>query len=625
MIRNPAATFATSALLAISLGLLAACAGRPAGPVGASPTRMERPATPGGLVVPVQLPKLGERTTQFAYSNGYINAVEIMAVDSLGRHQAFLVCRNPADVGMAGGQVNLLFQDVAPGTAWVTVRTTFKQFIGTGKRLEPVDGEPSTFALDGTSTHVTAVIGDIESKVLVFKSTDLGASESAPSVLSFYQNNNGNSELNDTTSTLAGYGVGAATGSVEPGNTATVSITVAQPPSFGATLLKTTRHIDAGNPVTVYANNFIDDLDRVVVVRADDPAATSDFLDLSKTDSYDFYPFVNNLDGSITFTPTRSTDVAVNYYLARGEMVSLIGGSGSDVSLAKLQVHPGVVSQANCTVQIGSDDGVSAFARRTGEQDTIRLTLRDQYNNLITGADFGARAMEDYLWLPMVEPNTTALNNNSLTAPNPLAFVPGSTIGTLTTPSYDAGTKTWTATFTQGAIAPTTRGASASFAVAANTNIDACTYLFDLSNTGDTVYTLGVEDYPPTARRLSVSLYRGAAVDADKFIASTSYIPLAVPAVAGATISLGVNATSIPPAATSPFTYLRIGTKPNTELTTADHGTRITPTLGARTANPDNPTSADSDRAVFRIFKRKPDGTLEARGVLSAGPYRWRQ
>lgn len=615
MMRNTALKLMTSALLATSLGLLVACASRPAGPIGLAPG-MEAAATPGALAVPVWLPKVAERTAQYAYQNGYINAIEVMTVDSLGRHQAFLVCRNPEAVGMPGGQVNLLFQDVAPGTAWVTVRTTFKQFIGAGLRLRPVDGEPSTFSLDGTDTHVTAVVGDVAANVLVFKSTDLGATANAPSVLSFYQNNNGSSELNDTTGTYAGYGVGAATGSVVPGTTTAIPITVAQPPSFGASLLKTTRQIDAGSAVTVLASN-VRQGDRVVVVRADDPAATSDFLDLTKTASYDFYPLTDNMDGTITFTPTRSTDVAVKYYLARGEAVSLIGGSASDVDLAKLHVHPGAVSQPNSTIVIGSDDGVSSYPRRATETDTLRLTLRDEYNNVITGNDFGARLMESYLWRPAMEPNVTSLNNNSVSAPNPLAFVPGATIGKLTTPSYDAGTKTWVSTFTQGATAPTTRGASASFAVAAGTNIDSATYLFDASNTGDTVYTLGVEEYPPTARRLSLSLYRGGVVDAGKFIASASYIPPVTPVAAGATISFGVSPVITNTPAGLPL-MLRIGTKPNTDLTTDDHGTRFTPTLGARTAN-------DSDRAVFRIYKQNADGTLSARGVLTAGPYGWKQ
>ncbi|HEY9856037.1 MAG TPA: hypothetical protein V6D05_09890 [Stenomitos sp.] len=618
MIRTPAATFATSALVALSLGLLGACALQPAGPFGVTP--QVQPAAPGGMVVPVQLPKLSDRTAQYAYQNGYINTLEVMVVDSLGRHQAFLVCRNPQAVGMPGGKVNLLFQDVAPGTAWVTVRTTFKQFIGTGKRLEPVDGEPSTFALDGGNPHVTAVVGDLSSSVLVFKSTDLGATEMAPSVLSFYQNNNGNSELNDTSSVYAGYGVGAATGSVVPGTTATVSLTVAQPPSFGSDLLNTTRQVDAGGAVTVSAANVNAAIDRVVVVRADDPAATSDFIDLTKTNSYDFYPVTDNLDGTVTFTPTRSTDVPVKYYLARGEMVSLIGASGSDVDLAKLQIHPAAVDSTKCTIRIGSDDGSAAFPRRAGETDTIRITLRDQFYNLITAGDFGARSMEGYLWRPSVEPTFTVLNNNSVTAPNPLAFIPGSTIGTLTTPTYDVGTKTWVSTFTQGATPPTTKGASASFAVAANTNIEAVTYLYDPSNTGDTTYTLGVVDYPPTARRLAVSLYRGTAVDPDKFVASASYTPPVTPLTTGATISFAFTAPS-----GLPTSILRVGTKANTDLTTADDGTRLIPTLGARTA-PGTPLgTADKDRVVFRIYRQNADGSLTATGQLTAGPYLWKQ
>lgn len=611
MIRNPLATLATSALLALCLGLLGACAGRPAGPVGPAMPHVQ-PARPGELVVPLQLPRLGERSPQFAYQNGYINTLEVLVVDSLGRHQAFLVCRNPEAAGMPGGKVDLIFQDVAPGTAWVTVRTTFKPFIGKGLRLEPVS--TSSFALDGGATQVLPVKGDLGKSVLVFKSSDLGGTATAPSVLAFYQNNNGSSELNDTTSVSAGYGVGAATGSVVPGNTSTVSITVAQPPSFGSSVLKTTRQVDAGGAVSILADN-VRPGDRVVVVRAGDPAATSDFLDLTKTDGYDYYPLTDNLDGTVTFNPTRATDgAAVQYYLARGEMVSLIGGSGSDVDLAKVQVHPAAVSQSNSSVRIGSDDGTSPYGRRANETDTVRITLKDAYGNLITDSDFGARAMEGYTWHAAVEPNTVALNNGT----NPVALVPGATLGTVTTPSYDAGTGTWVATFAQGATAPTTRGASASFALAATDSIEAASFLYDPSNVGDTVYTLGVEDYPGVARRLALSLYRGGAVDGAKFVASASYIPAAAAPAAGATISIGLNPVPITAPTGLPM-ILRVATQANSDLTTADHGTRITPTLGARTAN-------DTDRAVFRIYRLNPgDGSLTARGVLASGYYTWKQ
>lgn len=591
--------------LALSVGILAlaACASHPSSML---PPESVQARHPGALAVPVRLPALGARSVQYTYNNGYINALEVMVVDSLGNHQAFVICRNPSSVGSPGGLVNVLFQNVAPGTAWITVRTTYKQLVGPGLMLAPTSPTSATFTLNGGPNAVTAVQGDLTSSVLVFKSTDLGGTPSAPSVLSFYQNN-GASELNDTTSTNGGYGVGAATGSVVPGNTATVSIAVSQPGAFASSLLGTTRQIDAGNPVTIPVSNLYPG-DRVVVVRAGAPSPTSDFLDLTKTTD-DFYPITDNGDGTGTFTPTRSTaGAAVAYYLSRGETLSLVGATPPSVSLAQLNVHPSVVSPPNCTTRIGSDDGLSTLARSAGATDTVYLTLRDRFNNLITSSDFGARTMAGFAWRPTVEPSFTALNNGT----NPVAFVPGLTVGTVTTPVYDPVSQTWQSTFTQGATPATATGATASFSVGAATNVTSASYLYDPSNvTGTATYVLGVGNDPTitnSPQRLWVSLYRTSVAGAN-FIASTSYQPL-VTVAAGATLSLTPSAPS------GPAMMLRLTTKANTDLAAADNGTTLSPTVGTRSAG-------DTDRATFRIYQPVPGGALALKASLVGGTYSW--
>lgn len=591
--------------LALSVGMLAlaACASHPSSMVVPQSAQARQA---GALAVPVRLPALGARSVQYTYNNGYINAIEVMVVDSLGNHQAFVICRNPSSVGSPGGLVNVLFQNVAPGTAWITVRTTYKQLVGPGLMLAPANASSATFTLNGGPSTVTAVQGDVTSSVLVFKSADLGGTPSAPSVLSFYQNNGG-SELNDTTTTNGGYGVGAATGSVVPGNTATVSIAVSQPSAFASSLLGTTRQIDAGNPVTIPVSNLYPG-DRVAVVRAGAPSPSSDFLDLTKT-SYDFYPITDNGDGTGTFIPTRSTGgVAVTYYLSRGETVSLVGATAPSVSLAQLNVHPSVVSPTNCTTRIGSDDGLSTFARSAGVTDTVYLTLRDRFNNLITGSDFGARTMAGFVWRPTVEPSFTALNNGT----NPVAFVPSLTVGTLTSPVYDPVSQTWQSTFTQGATPATATGATAAFAVGAATNVTSASYFYDPSNvTGTSTYVLGVVNDPTitnSPQRLWVSLYRTSIAGAN-FIASTSYQPLS-PVAAGATLSLTPSAPS------GPAMMLRLTTKANTDLAAADNGTTLAPTVGAR-------STGDTDRATFRIYQPIPGGALALKASLVGGTYSW--
>ncbi|HEY9900642.1 MAG TPA: hypothetical protein V6D00_15800 [Pantanalinema sp.] len=611
MNRKQSVRLAAGTLLALTLTGTLACAPR----AGLAPLTPSEPGVTasGALTVPVTLPKLGERGVQYQYNSGYINALEVVLVDSLGRHQAYVVCRNP-DAGAPGGSVNVLFQNVAPGTAWITVRTTYRQLIGENERLSPVDGKPSTFELDGGPTRVTAVSGtlsgDQATKVLVFKSADLGGTATAPSVLSFYENNDGGSELNDASAVNAGYGVGAASGSVVPGNVTTLPVQVSQPPTFDASLLDTTRHTDAGTPINLTVKD-VQAGDRLVVVRASNPSASSDFLDLTKVANYDFYPLTINSSTSVTFTPTRSTGGMVNYYLSRGEMVSKIGAANGSVSLAKVHVHPDLVSAVS--VRNGSDDGALPLARRAGETDTLYITLRDKFNNPITGADFGIRTMEGFSWKSAVEPDSSKLAPNLATY-TPVAFVPGATIGRLSTPTDGNNDGVWEATFTQGAVAPTAAGTAASFTLSNNNWIQAVSYLYDPSNQGAVSnYALGVVVDPRDAANLWLTLYRGANVAGGTFVASRSYKPTVSAPDNEATISLTPTAPW-----NLPVPVLRMGRNLGANITTSDDDTRIAVSAGARAVG-------DSDRPMFRIYSQNPDGTLTVRNAINGGSYTWKQ
>ncbi|MNX76950.1 hypothetical protein D3C86_1084690 [compost metagenome] len=484
----------------------------------------------------------------------------------------------------------------------------------------PVAGKPSTFELDGGPTRVTAVDGDLSTSVLVFKSTDLGGTASAPSVLTFYENNDGGSELNDASTVHAGYGVGAASGSVLPGNVTNVSVQVSQPPAFKTTMLNSSRHADAGSEI-VFSASDVQPGDCAVVVRASNPSLTSDFIDLTKVASYDFYPLTDKGNGSYAFTPTRTTGGMVNYYLSRGEMVSKIGADNGSVSLAKLHVHPGVASKDMTTVRTGSDDGTTglAMARRANETDTLYISLRDAYGNAIKGADMGTRALEGFVWRSAVEPSTSKLAPawRTANATHPaVSFIPGSTIGRVSTPTDGDNDGVWTATFTQGSVTPTAAGTAATFTLANNSWIQAVSYLYDPSNLAATNnYALGVITDPANPASLWLSLYRGTSVAAGTVVASRSYSPDVAAPDSAATASLTPTAPL-----TLQVPVLRYGRGLGAEITTADHDTRITVAPGARAIG-------DVDVVQFRLVQQNPDGSLNVGSVrnIAGGSYSWKQ
>jgi len=609
------------ALMALSLGLIvSACA--PFGPAAISPPGAMAPTVAaqakGSLTVPVRLPALDARAVQFEYNKGYVNTLEVVLVDSLGVHQSFLVCRNPGSTGSPGGETAVVFQNVAPGQVTVTVRTTYKRFVGPGCRLVPDADSPVRFWLDGGEQVVVPVAGDADQPVLVFRSQDLvesGSPGPAPiSLLAFHETNDGQSELSDVSSVVGGYGVGAATGSVSPGVSATVSIQVAPVPRFDASVLNMpARQADAGLSISFKALN-LQPGDQVVVVRGDPPDTASDFFDLTQKGTYDVYPLKIN-GTTATFTPTRATGGQESYYyLSRGEMLSYLGGTATDNRLARINVHPGDVSSTTSTVRFGSDDQVVPLPLAPGETDTLYIVLRDKWGNAITDADFGVRRTYRYDWSAAVEPPADA--------PDHAAYLPGQTIGTVTAPSWDANLKLWTAAFTQGTVAPAFETKEASYSLTPTTNgkITGLDWIFDpvgTVTTGPQAYTLGVEPDPhypdATVQPLWVSLHAGAGTDS---------VPIASASVElqseGATLSIGASGDY---GSFLPATMLKLGLASGSLLSTDDDGTSFTSVPGKRAIG-------DCDKVVFRIFQRLPGTNPSLITVLTAGrdpgTYRWR-
>lgn len=465
--------------------LVAGCAARP--PLstlgaGAGQTQIVRHEAAGNITVPLSLPALGEdRGVQYAYNNNVINTVEVRLRDSLGNESVRYVVRNAYLNGSnAAGTVNVTFYNVLPGVFTLTVRTSHLRFLSAAGPVK-YDGLREVYFLDGNAddafdaseTEVRVVSGTRLDNFLVFAPDNLQVGAVLPWSL-----------RSDTSTTAAGFGLGAATQSINPGATTNVTVNVRQAPKLGAALWATTREVTAGDVVSL----SVADTTNVV---ASDQVALSDPSGFSLADgiadigsaSLHVYSQAQPIDttaATISFQPTRATNAAVNttpspwrLWLSRGQAFSEHGYTSNYGNAPRLAVFPALADAA------ASRFYASAGHVSPGTTATVYYDLRDRYGNLVAGNVTGVNQQSlaavrlanagltmDYA---VVGYSTSA---DPLTQTNPF-ILPGRTTGTVN----------GSGTYTQGATVP-------------GPVTTAATYSADLAGGGDSPIRLTRLDVP---------------------------------------------------------------------------------------------------------------------------------
>lgn len=346
--------------------------------------------SPGTVTVPLTLPEFSERNVQYAYNRDYINTVEVRLRDSLGNESVQYVVRNAYLAGSrAGGNVNVTFFNVMPGTFTLTVRSSHLRLLAADGPVK-YDGLRDIFFVDGDADHAFDA-GEDEIRVismsaataatsnfLVFASDARMAGWAFPDAL-----------RTDTTSTAAGFGIGAATQSIIANQTTQVAVTVGQVPKWASTMLSTMREVTAGDVVTLSVPNG-GNLQASDMVMVTSPAVsfTSGIVDLGDSRLNLYAPTVDANAGTAVFTPTRSTNPNVNsvpgawpIWMMRGQAAAEVGLTTNSVSTnaPKLIVHPAFVN-ANNSRAFANTVHVSRFGTAQ-----IQYDLRDSYMNPVAG------------------------------------------------------------------------------------------------------------------------------------------------------------------------------------------------------------------------------------------------
>lgn len=309
--------------------LVASCAPLPftAGDAG-KPAVSAAAKTPGEVTVPLNLPAMGDRSVQYLYDSMFINTVEVTLTDSWGNEQEFYVLRNPGASGASGGQANLTFRNVMPGEFVVTVRTSHKRLLGNTSEGQVISYDPdadayyyhySANSLFNPYEQAVTVSGSPTSPVIVLQRGEVSSSTIQGLVFPA-------PDLWDASDVKRAYGVGGATGVLQPGATAPISVQVGQMPRFAGAVAPQT--VDAGQDVTLEVADgaHVQAGDKVVISSSSFPAQTS-MINLSSP-NLEVLPLTKNED-EISFTPQKPVNNGY-VYLVRGESISMIGVSGTN-------------------------------------------------------------------------------------------------------------------------------------------------------------------------------------------------------------------------------------------------------------------------------------------------------
>ncbi|MNX06671.1 hypothetical protein D3C86_363420 [compost metagenome] len=376
---------AAAALLATS------CAVRPPVTTLDSPTSQTIDVKePGNVTVPLTLPELSERSVQYAYDRNYINTVEVRLRDSLGNESVQYVVRNAYLAGSrASGTINVTFFNVMPGTFTLTVRSSHRRLLAADGPIK-YDGLRDIFFVDNDADH-SFDVGEDEMRIISMSASTVAtsnflvfASDSRMPAWAFPD-----ALRTDTTSTAAGFGIGAATQSIIPNQTTQVAVTVGQVPKWDTTEPHSSREVTAGDTVTlkVASADALQPVDQIMVTS---PGVTFNAGIPNFDDSrFSLYaPTVNVGAGTAVFTPTVATnpdsDTAPGswpIWLVRGQAAAEIGLTPNAVNTnaPKIIVHPALVNR-DASRAYGTTHHLSP-----GTTSTVRYDLRDVHGNRVAG------------------------------------------------------------------------------------------------------------------------------------------------------------------------------------------------------------------------------------------------
>ena len=500
-----------------------------------------------------------DRTGQFLYGGGSaVAAVEVFLVDSLHNYQSAVVVRNTAANGTSAGTASITFTNVPAGAAVVTVHTTTRNLLG-DLIIGASDAASSYISKqsDGSTLSVTTMSGDQTSQFLVFNSADLvgGASDNgAPTVylttdrvFDTGSRTNAN-EISDGASTArAGYGMGFTKVDVPTSGSIAATVTVSAAPTFAPesylapadpASAATFSVTDTAHAMTLTAaNTLLTD----EILATDSALHTTAFLD--KTEIVDLaknlgyrIPITQVSGNQIAFSTTKAFAPhaslgnlpAYNIYLLRGSAISLI--YLKTLKPPTMAVLPDAVSALQrALVNKGS-------SLKAGDTETLKLILRDKFNNYVSDIGKLAGPNGNNVIRRSVSPLGIDANATHL-------LIPGKTYGNVGTFSCaDPVNKPgiWTATYSQGSMAASDKGASPS--ITFDTPAGAVTGLaqyflpFDFFEADNLAVKVGATT--PFTGNVQIDLYATqGATDSTQVVASAQY---ALTAVNSASASLPV-------------------------------------------------------------------------------------
>ncbi|MBM3268227.1 MAG: hypothetical protein FJZ01_11320 [Candidatus Sericytochromatia bacterium] len=487
----------------------------------------------GTVTVPIAMPALPERAAQYVYSKNFINTVEVRLRDSYGTEQVQWVARNTYLAGsQASGNVTVTFFNVMQGQVVLTVRTSHLPLVSASGPVK-YDGLRDIFFIDlntngtyeTTDTEVRVLNGDKGNYFITFANDGISASSVLP-----------DSMRTDTSTAPLGFGIGGATGLVDPaGGTTTLTAKVGTMAQWGQAAFGITREYTAGDTITlpVADGGVVQSGDQVALSNGNPASGLVDNL----ATTYIGRPTTTNVSAkTVSFTPTKTTSVNTSSlpsawpaWLVRGRAV---GEHLTSAQVPAITVWPATVS-ATGSIVVGQKDRVAASGTATVQYD-----LRDAYHNLVAGNITGQNslsiggAVRDNFGLAVDFTTYSSAYSADSTGLNPF-MLPGRTAGRLNT----------TGTYTQGSTAAGPITTAATYSVS-NTawklvQLEVPYFIWNANQgsfgAGGHAYTLGVVPDPVVATNFWVSLSRAGVTVASGSIsnAATGNFALAIPTPSG--------------------------------------------------------------------------------------------